>query len=75
MLLVGWQEGHPTCKKVVGCWRDIPGVRCRLGCDPYDAATTATDCLLLQQNPDRFYVSGTGLQGSPGERAVKLVLL
>ena len=32
-LQVGWQEGHPACKKtrVVGCWRGyLPGAKCRL---------------------------------------------
>jgi len=62
-LLVGRQEGHPTCKNgVVGCWRGyLSGSTCRLACGPADAA--ATHCLLLQKNPDWFYLSGTG---SPG---------
>jgi len=48
-LLVGWQEGHPACKKlrVVGCWRGyLFGARYRLAYGPADA--TATHCLLLQ---------------------------
>ena len=47
-LLVGRQEGHPACKKlVVGCWRGyLSGARCRLAYGPADA--TATHCLLLQ---------------------------
>jgi len=53
MLLVGRQEGHPACKKT--------GVRCRLAYGPAD--DTATHYLLLQYNPDWFYLSGTG---SPG---------
>jgi len=59
-LLVGRQEGHPACKKrVVRCWRGyLSGTRCRLAYGPADA--TATHCLLLQQNPDWFYLSGTG---------------
>jgi len=59
----GWQEGHPACKNwVVGCWRGyLSGARCRLACGPADA--TATHCLLLQWNPDWFYLSGTGLPG------------
>jgi len=59
-LLVGRQEGHPACKKrVVRCWRGyLSGARCRLAYGPADA--TATYCLLLQQNPDWFYLSGTG---------------
>jgi len=60
MLLVGRQEGHPACKKhrVVGCWRGyLSGARCRLAYGPADA--TATHCLVLQWNPDWFYLSGT----------------
>jgi len=55
-LLVGWQEGHPVCKnRVVGCWRGyLSGARCRLAYGPADA--TATDYLLLQYNPDWFYL-------------------
>jgi len=48
MLLVGWQEGHPACKKtwVVGYWHGyLSGVRCRHAYGPADA--TATHCLLL----------------------------
>ena len=60
-LLVGrHQEGHPACKKLSGgvlawlsVWSKTHG--------PADAA--ATHCLLLQLNPDRFYISGTGLPG------------
>jgi len=45
-LLVGWQEGHPACKKL-GCWHGyLSGARCRLAYGPADA--TATHCLLLQ---------------------------
>jgi len=47
-LLVGWQEGHPACKKwVVKCWCCyLLGARCRLAYGQADA--TATHCLLLQ---------------------------
>ena len=47
MLLVGWQEGHPACKKtwVVRCRRGyLSGARCRHACGPADA--NATHCLL-----------------------------
>jgi len=37
------------------------------------ADASVTHCLLLQQNPDWFYLSGTGSTGSPGRRAVKCV--
>ena len=47
-LLVGRQEGHPACKKLmVRWWRGyLSGARCRLAYSPADA--TATHCLLLQ---------------------------
>jgi len=62
-LLVGRQEGHPACEKLSGgCWRGyLSGARCRLAYGPADA--TATHFLLRQQNPDWFYLSGTGLPG------------
>ena len=62
-LLVGRQEGHPACKKLSGGgWCGyLSGARCRLAYSPADA--TATHYLLLQWNPDWFYLSGTG---SPG---------
>ena len=47
-LLVGWQEGHPACKKLSGgvlAWY-LSGARCRLAYGPADA--TATHCHLLQ---------------------------
>jgi len=59
-LLVGQQEGHPACKQLSGGVL-VSGARCRLAYGPADA--TATHCLLLQQNPDWFYLSGIG---SPG---------
>ena len=46
-LLVGWQEGHPACKKLSGgvlVW--LSGARFRLAYSP--AVATATHCLLLQ---------------------------
>jgi len=47
-LLVGWQEGHPACKKQSGgCGRGyLSGAMCRFAYGPADA--TATHCLLLQ---------------------------
>jgi len=47
-LLVGWQEGHPACKKLSGgvlAWLSVRA-RCRLAHVPADA--TATHYLLLQ---------------------------
>jgi len=49
-LLVGWQEGHPACKKLSGgmlAWHGyLTGVLCKLAYGPVDA--TATYCFLLQ---------------------------
>ena len=61
---VGWAAGRASgCKKLSGgCWRGyLSGARCSLAYEPADA--TATHCLLLQQNPEWFYLSGTS---SPG---------
>jgi len=42
-LLVGRQEGHPACKKPVGCLRGyLSGARCRLACGAADATATST---------------------------------
>jgi len=62
MLLVGWQEGHPVCKKLSGgvlAWF-LSGARCRLAYGPSDATATHS----LASVKSRFvYLSGTG---SPG---------
>ena len=48
-LLVGWQEGHPACKKLSGgYWHGyLTGTRCRFAYGTADP--TATDCLLLHE--------------------------
>jgi len=63
MLLVEQQEGHPAYKKTK--WWDAGVVIClERGADLHNyGPADATHCLLLQQNPDWFYLSGTG---SPG---------
>ena len=69
-----WLYGiRPVGNWVVGCWRGyLSGARCRLAYSPADA--TATHCLLLQWNPDWFYLSGSDSPGgSPGQRAVERV--
>ena len=68
-LLVGWQEGHPACKKLSG--GVLSGARCRLACGPADAA--ATHCLLVHLNTDWFCLLVPAHPGSPGQRAVKRV--
>jgi len=44
MLFVGWQEGHPACKKLRGY---LSEARCRFAYGPGD--TTATHCHLLRE--------------------------
>ena len=49
---------RPVKNWTVGCWHGyLSGARCRLAYGPVDSI--ATHCLLLQQNPDWFYLSGT----------------
>jgi len=56
-LLVGRQEGHPTCKKLV--WWDADVVIClERGADLHMAQLIG-----FTFGPDWFYLSGTG---SPG---------
>ena len=59
-----WLRGKKSIQLVknwvVGRWRGyLSGARCRLAYGPADAITT--HCLLLQYNPDWFYLSGTAL--------------
>jgi len=64
---LGDRKGIRPVKNIYGYWDGyLSGARCRLAYGPADA--TDTHCLLLQQNPDWFYLSG-----SPGKRAVKRV--
>jgi len=70
-LLVGWQEGHPACKKMSGgvlAW--LSEMRCRLAYSPADA--TATHYLLLQQIQIGFNLPGFAFlvpahPGGPGQ--------
>ena len=67
---VGWQEGHPDCKKnwVVGCWRGyLSAARCRYG--PADAKPLTVSCFSKIQIGFTFLVPAH--PGSPGQRAVK----
>ena len=62
-LFVGWQEGHPSCKKygVMGCWRGyLSGVRCKWFA--YGSAdATATPSSLASAKARMVYLSCTGL--------------
>ena len=56
---LGGRKGiRPVKNWAVGCWHGyLSRARCRLAYGPADS--TATHCLLLQENPDWFYLSGT----------------
>jgi len=75
-LLVGRQEGHPACKTLSGgCWRGyLSGARCRLAYGPADATATQ-----LSLAPAKIQIGFTFLvpahPGSPGQRAVKWVMM
>jgi len=63
-LLVGWQEGHPACKKTE--WWGAGVVIClERGADLHIMAQLMslplTVSCFAQYNPDWFYISGTGL--------------
>ena len=66
-LLVGWQEGHPACKKTE--WWDagmvVYGSRCRLAYGPGDALPLTISCFSKSRLvlPSWFYLSGAS---SPG---------
>jgi len=64
MLLVAWQEEHPTCKNwVVGCWHDhLSGWgadlhMAQLMLLPLTISCSSKSRLVL---PSWFYLSGTG---------------
>ena len=68
-LLVGWQEGHPACKKIRGWWRwtlvSLDGAApSRMVC------VSASVNLPLRHKVQKFS-SGTGSHGWSGQRAMK----
>jgi len=48
MLLVGWQEGHPACKKLSGGVMAWLSVWSEMQTCIWSSNATATNCLLLQ---------------------------
>jgi len=74
-LLVGWQEGHPACEKLSGGMLAgyLSGARCRFAYGPADG--TATHCLLLQYIQIGFTFPVLAHPGSPGQKALKWMLL
>ena len=72
-LLVGWQEGHPACKKLSGgvlAWLSVWS-ECILAYGPADA--TATHCLAPVKSRLVFTFLVPAYLGSPGKMAVKRV--
>ena len=74
MLLVGWQEGHPACKKtkwwgagVVICLERVADVHMA----QLMPLPLTVSC--FSKNPDWFYLLVPAHPGSPGQRAVKRV--
>jgi len=74
-LLVGWQKGHPACKKLsdgVLAW--LSGWIKVQTCTAHGPADgTATHYLWLQKNPDGFTFPVPAHKSSPGQRAVEHV--
>ena len=75
MLLVARQEGHPACKKLNGMVLHdyLSGVRCRLHMAQLMLLPFTVSCFSKIQIGFTFMVLAQ--QGSPGQRAVKRVLL
>ena len=72
-VLVGWQEGHPACKKngVMRCWHGyLSGVRWN---DLYmvQLMPLPPHHLLLQQNPEQFILLVPAYPDCPGKKAIK----
>ena len=73
-LLVGWQEGHPACKKLSGeVWRGyLSGVRCRLAHAQLMPLPLTISCSSKIQIGFTYLVLPAD-PSSPGQRAVKRV--
>jgi len=67
-LLIGWQEGHPACKKMGGRWRWA--LFSPDGVTPSRMVGVSACYLPLHHKLQKFS-SGTGSPGGPGKRAVK----
>jgi len=73
-LLVGWQEGHPVCKKLsggylVGSRGYLSGVQCRLAYAQLMPLPLTVSCFSEIQIGFTFLVPAH--PGSPGQRAIK----
>ena len=72
-LLVGWQEGHPACKKLSGgCWHGyLTGARCRFHMAQLMPLPLTVSCSNKIEIGFTFLVPAH--PGNPGQRAVKRV--
>jgi len=71
-LLVGWQEGHPACKKLSGgmlAW--LSGMRCRLAYSPAGATSTHCSCSSKSRLVLLFWYQLTRVVPDKIQRAVK----
>jgi len=72
-MLVGWQKGHPTCKKLSGGVLAWLSLECRLAYSPTDANATHSLSLASEKIQIGFIFFLLAHPGSPGKRAVKWV--
>ena len=82
-MSVGWQEGHPACKKLSGgvlawlsAWSGhdyLPGVRCHLHITQLMPLPLTVSCFSEIQIGLPFWIPSD--QGSPRQRAVKRALV
>jgi len=63
MLLVGWQEGHPDCKKLTGGMLAWLHVWVKVQICKWPSWCHCHSLSLAPLNPDWFYLSGAS---SPG---------
>jgi len=77
MLLAGWQEGHPACKKLSGWgWNGyLSAARCRFAYGPADATTTPLTVSCFSKSQIGFTFLALAHPGRPKQRAIKGVLL
>jgi len=78
MLLVGWQEVHPGCKKLSGGMLACLSVWIEVQICIWPSWCHCHSLSLAAVNPDWFYLPGFTFlvpahPGSPGQRAIKWV--
>jgi len=68
-LLVGWQEGHPACKKYGGWWRWALVSPDKVA--PNQMVGVSASFILPLHRKVQKFCSGTSSPGRPGKRDVK----